>query len=112
MTMALTALLPLCHLFTVSVEFGEAFLCKPNIGLMIDLSDLPTNTPTLLTAPPASAPGFIAVSLGFSTVFVFIFTLISLRSKLGPKLGPALDKPFLNRAVAWLGLLGFLIGMQ
>lgn len=76
-----------------------------------DLSDLPPNVPGLLTSPPSSAPGFIAVSLGFSTIFVLLFTLISLRSKLGPKLGPALDKPFLNRAVAWLGLLGFMIGL-
>ncbi|KAL5495225.1 hypothetical protein ACEPAI_688 [Sanghuangporus weigelae] len=76
-----------------------------------DLSDLPSNASLLLSGPPSASPGFIAVSLGFSTIFVFLFSVISLRSKLGPKLGAALDKPFLNRAVAWLGLIGFMIGL-
>ncbi|KAL5535562.1 hypothetical protein ACEPAF_3656 [Sanghuangporus sanghuang] len=76
-----------------------------------DLSDLPSNASLLLTGPPSASPGFIAVSLGFSTIFVFLFSIISLRSKLGPKLGAALDKPFLNRGVAWLGLIGFMIGL-
>ncbi|KAI5124661.1 hypothetical protein M0805_004269 [Coniferiporia weirii] len=75
------------------------------------LSDLPSNVPALLTAPTATTPAFIAVSIGFSCLFVVIFTLISFRSKLGPKLGSALDKPFINRTVAWMGLLGFMIGL-
>lgn len=77
-----------------------------------DLSDLPSGLPDLLTAPTATTPGFIAVSLGFVSLFVVIFIMISFRAKLGPKLGPKLEKPFINRAVAWLGLLGFMIGME
>lgn len=76
----------------------------------IDLSDFPSGLPNLLTAPPATAPGFIAVSLAFMTLFVVIFIMISFRAKLGGKLGPMLEKPFINRAVAWLGFFGFIIG--
>lgn len=79
-------------------------LCPP------DLSALPSSAPSLLTAPPASSSGFIAVSLAFTSIFVLLFSLISLRSKLGEKASAALDKPSVNRLVAWLGFFGFLIG--
>ncbi|THH06921.1 hypothetical protein EW145_g3747 [Phellinidium pouzarii] len=83
-----------------------------SLSPIYDLSALPSNVPTsLLTAPAATSPGFIAVSLGFSCLFVAIFTLISFRSKLGPRMGAMFDKPFINRAVAWVGLLGFMIGL-
>ncbi|KAL5534202.1 hypothetical protein ACEPAG_664 [Sanghuangporus baumii] len=105
-----------CTQATLSPTYSQATF--PAIRLFTDLlysdpdlSDLPSNTSLLLTGPPSASPGFIAVSLGFSTIFVFLFSIISLRSKLGPKLGAALDKPFLNRAVAWLGLIGFMIGL-
>ncbi|KAH8120363.1 hypothetical protein DFH11DRAFT_1559742, partial [Phellopilus nigrolimitatus] len=76
-----------------------------------DLSVLPSNVPNLLTAPATATPAFIAVSLGFSCLFVLVFTLISFRSKMGAKLGAALEKPFINRAVAWFGLVAFMIGL-
>jgi hypothetical protein len=53
---------------------------------------------------------FIAIAIGFSTIFFIVFTLISLRASLGAKLSAALDRPTLHRASAWVGLLGFMIG--
>jgi hypothetical protein len=76
----------------------------------IDLSALPHNSPDLLTAPTATTPVFIAISIVFSTIFFILFTLISLRASLGAKLSVLLDKPALHRASAWLGLLGFMTG--
>jgi len=76
----------------------------------IDLSALPSNSPDLLTAPTATTPVFIAMSIALSTIFFILFTLISLRASLGAKLSALLDKPALHRASAWLGLLGFMIG--
>lgn len=76
----------------------------------LDVSVLPNGAANLLQAPAATTPAFIAVSLAFSALFVIIFTMISFRSKLGAKLGASLEKPFINRAVAWIGLLGFMIG--
>ena len=75
-----------------------------------DVSVLPKGLANPLQAPAATTPAFIAVSLAFSALFVVIFTLISFRSKLGGKLSASLEKPFINRAVAWIGLLGFMIG--
>ena len=75
-----------------------------------DLSALPSNTPDLLTAPTATTPVFIAISIALSTIFFILFTLISLRAYLGAKLSALLDKPALYRASAWLGLLGFMTG--
>jgi hypothetical protein len=76
----------------------------------VDLSALPPNVPKLLDAPTTSTPAFIAISIGFSTIFLILFTLISLRASLGPKLSATLERPALHRASAWLGFLGFLIG--
>ncbi|TFK57268.1 hypothetical protein OE88DRAFT_1650902 [Heliocybe sulcata] len=75
-----------------------------------DLSVLPANAPDLLSAPTATTPAFIAVSLGFSILFFTLFTMTSFRHKLGPKMEAALDKPTIQRVVAWLGLFGFMIG--
>ena len=74
-----------------------------------DLSVLPSSAPDLLSAPTATTPAFIAVSLAFTVIFFILFTLTSFRGKMG-KFGNALDKPGVQRATAWIGLLGFLIG--
>ena len=42
-------------------------------------------------------------------IFFILFTMTSFRGKMG-KFGNALDKPGIQRATAWIGLLGFLIG--
>jgi len=86
--------------------------CKsPTLSPEYDLSALPGNAPDLLTAPTATTPSFIAVSIGFSIIFFILFSLISLRAKLGARLSAALDKPLLQRISAWIGLLGFMIGL-
>ena len=74
-----------------------------------DLSVLPSSAPDLLSAPTATTPVFIAVSLAFTIIFFMLFVLTSFRGKMG-KFGNALDKPGVQRATAWIGLLGFLIG--
>lgn len=37
--------------------------------------------------------------------------MIAFRAHLGAKLSGMLDKPAIQRAAAWVGLLGFMIGM-
>ena len=76
----------------------------------LDLSVLPSSAPSVVNAPTTTTPAFIAVSLAFTIIFFFLFTLTSARSKLGEKLGAAMDKPGVHRATAWIGLLGFMIG--
>jgi len=44
-------------------------------------------------------------------IFFITFTLISFRHKMGPKLSVALDKPMVQRLSAWVGFIGFLIGI-
>ncbi|KAH9968933.1 hypothetical protein BC827DRAFT_1166623 [Russula dissimulans] len=86
--------------------------CTPStVSPHYNLSSLPTNSPDLLTAPTATTPVFIAISLVLSTIFFIIFTMISLRANLPAKLSAMLDRPMLHQASAWLGLLGFMIGL-
>lgn len=90
---------------------GDITCALPSLSPKYDLSALPSNAPDLLTAPTATTPAFIAISLGFSVVFFILFTFISLRTKLGAKLSAALDRPMVQRTSAWIGLLGFMIGL-
>jgi hypothetical protein len=83
---------------------------KSLFNVNVDLSALPPNAPNLLDAPTSSTPAFIAISIGFSTIFFILFTMISLRTSLGPRLSTTLERPALHRASAWLGFLGFMIG--
>jgi len=83
----------------------------PVLNPTYDLSVLPGNAPNLLSAPTSTTPAFIAVSLAFSILFFLLFTLIAFRASLGAKLSGMLGKPFLQRASAWIGLLGFMIGL-
>lgn len=75
----------------------------------VDLTVLPSNAPDLLSAPTATTPVFIAISLALTIIFFFLFTLTAMRSKLG-KMGPFFDKPSVQRYTAWIGLFGFMIG--
>ncbi|KIK71039.1 hypothetical protein GYMLUDRAFT_66249 [Collybiopsis luxurians FD-317 M1] len=85
----------------------------PSLSPVYDLSDLPSNAPQLtLSAPPSSSPAFIAVSLAFSIVFFFTFTMISLRHKMGGKGAALMEKPAIQRFSAWLGFFGFFIGIS
>ncbi|KAF8814319.1 hypothetical protein BYT27DRAFT_7082486 [Phlegmacium glaucopus] len=83
----------------------------PSASPQYDLSVLPGNAPhTVLSAPTASTPIFIAVAISFSIFFFVSFTLISLRHKMG-KAGGILENPMLQRLSAWVGFFGFLIGL-
>ncbi|KAF8481213.1 hypothetical protein DFH94DRAFT_738725 [Russula ochroleuca] len=90
---------------------GPVTCTQPTVSPVYDLSALPSNSPNLLTAPTASTPVFIAISIALSTIFFIIFALISLRANLGARLSTMLDRPTFHRASAWLGLLGFMIGL-
>ena len=81
-----------------------------DLRLSVDLSVLPPNAPDLLSAPTATTPAFIAVSIAFTFLFFFLFTFTALRTKLG-KMGPWFDKPVVQRSTAWIGLLGFMLGL-
>jgi len=83
---------------------------SPTISPTYDLSALPGNAPGFLNAPTASTPAFVAVSLAFTVLFFLLFTFTCFRNKLG-KAGAFLDRPGVQRATAWIGLLGFLIGL-
>ncbi|KAI0365218.1 hypothetical protein BV20DRAFT_1004382 [Pilatotrama ljubarskyi] len=82
----------------------------PTVSPVYNLSVLPSDAPALLSAPTATTPAFIAVSLGFTGIFFLLFTMTSFRGKFG-KSGKIFDKPRMQRATAWIGLLGFLIGI-
>lgn len=71
---------------------------------------LPRNAPDLLSAPAATTPAFIAVSLGFAVVFFILFSLVSLRHKLPGKISTVMDRPGIQRFTAWVGLGGFMAG--
>ncbi|KAJ3522092.1 hypothetical protein NM688_g8925 [Phlebia brevispora] len=88
---------------------GSLTCTPPSVNPYYDLSFLPSNAPDLLSAPTATTPAFIAVSLAFSVIFFFLFTFTALRSKLG-KMGPWFDRPMVQRSTAWIGLFGFMIG--
>jgi len=90
---------------------GPVTCTPPSVSPTYNLSALPGNSPNLLTAPAATTPVFIAIALALSTIFFIIFTLISLRAYVGAKLSATLDHPMLHRVSAWLGLLGFMIGL-
>ncbi|EKM61002.1 uncharacterized protein PHACADRAFT_247290 [Phanerochaete carnosa HHB-10118-sp] len=90
---------------------GAAVTCQPaTVSPQYDLSVLPSSAPMLLNAPTATTPVFIAIALGFAIIFFFLFTLTAFRNQLGEKLSGTMDKPEVQRATAWIGLLGFMIG--
>ncbi|KAF9651388.1 hypothetical protein BDM02DRAFT_3154396 [Thelephora ganbajun] len=84
----------------------------PVLNPHYDLSVLPNDTSRWLSAPTAATPAFIAIALGFSFIFFVLFTLIAFRAKLGARLGAALDRPTVQRASAWIGIFGFMIGVS
>jgi len=82
----------------------------PAISPLYDLSVLPANSPDLLGSPPSTSTGFIAVSIAFSVVFFFLFTFSTHRAHLGAA-GSAFERPAFQRFTAWIGFLGFFIGL-
>ncbi|KAF8814305.1 hypothetical protein BYT27DRAFT_7156930 [Phlegmacium glaucopus] len=90
---------------------SAGIICTPLSALLhYDLSVLPGDLPhAILSAPSASTPIFIAIAIFPSILFFVSFTLISLRHIMG-KVG-ILKNPMLQRLSAWVGSLGFLIGL-
>ncbi|KAF9822213.1 hypothetical protein IEO21_00207 [Rhodonia placenta] len=82
----------------------------PTVSPTYNLSVLPSNAPDLLTAPTSTTPAFIAVSLAFTVIFLFMYTFTAHRGTLG-RIGAHFERPGVQRATAWIGLLGFLIGI-
>ncbi|GBE78292.1 hypothetical protein BKA93DRAFT_793957 [Sparassis latifolia] len=83
---------------------------SPTVSPTYNLSVLPANAPDLLTSPPSTSSAFIAVSLAFSFLFFFMFTLTTHRAHLG-RAGAPFEKPMVQRATAWIGFMGFIIGL-
>jgi len=84
----------------------------PTINPTYDVSVLPLSAPSLLLSEPMpTVPGFIAVALALSFVFFVTFNLISFRHKMG-KAGATFEKPVTQRLSAWVGVIGFMIGLM
>src|ERR1700761_1683242 len=76
----------------------------------LDTTVLPdSSNPDVLSALPSSAPVFILIALLVITLFFILFTTISIGGRFG-KLAK-LNGPMGTRASAWLGLIGFMIGL-
>lgn len=82
----------------------------PAVSPFYDLSVLPANSPDLLSSPPSTSTGFIAVSIAFSVMFLFLFTFSTHRAHLG-RAGAMFERPVFQRFTAWIGFLGFFIGL-
>jgi len=88
------------------------FICtSPSLNPTYNLSVLPKNAPNLLSAPTSTTPVFIAISVSFSIMFFLLFTLTAFRSKLGGKISDMLERPLIQKVTAWVGFLGFMIGL-
>jgi len=82
----------------------------PTVSPSYDLSVLPSSAPDLLDAPTATTPVFIAISLALTVIFLFMFTFTAHRAYLG-RAGAMFERPQIQRATAWIGFLGFIIGI-
>ncbi|KAI6047596.1 hypothetical protein EDC04DRAFT_2886436 [Pisolithus marmoratus] len=87
----------------------------PSISPTYNMSVFTSNTPSsVLSAPPATTPTFLAIALGFTFVFFFMYTAISFRHLMG-KAGGFWEKPVRAKGICldWdlfvLGLASFLI---
>jgi len=82
-----------------------------SLSPIFNLAALPKGSPEILSSPTTATPAFVAISLGFSVVFFFLFTFIAFQDKLGDRLGSVFGRPNVHRASAWLGLIAFMIGI-
>jgi len=91
---------------------GNVDCTVTSISPQYDTSVLPGSmTNGILSAPPSTAPAFIAVAISFSFIFFFAYTLVSFRHKFGGGLSAKLDSPIIQRLTAWIGVFGFMIGL-
>lgn len=80
-------------------------------AVLVDTSVLPSAVSNdMLSAPPSTAPAFLAVAISFSFIFFVAYTLLSFRHKLPGGFAGKLDKPIIARLTAWVGVFGFMIG--
>ncbi|KZT02751.1 uncharacterized protein LAESUDRAFT_685041 [Laetiporus sulphureus 93-53] len=82
----------------------------PSVSPTYNLSVLPSNAPDIFDTPTTATPAFIAVSLAFTVVFLFMYTFTAHHAILG-RAGVPFERPQVQRATAWIGLLGFIIGI-
>jgi len=105
-----------CTVTSIAPQYGmlafpiQSSSCS-NPHYLIDTSALPgTTSNNILSAPPSTAPAFIAVAISFSFVFFFAYSIVSFRHKFGEGMSEKLDKPMVQRLTAWVGVFGFMIG--
>ncbi|KIM85245.1 hypothetical protein PILCRDRAFT_354716 [Piloderma croceum F 1598] len=92
---------------------GAVNCTATSISPQYDTSVLPGATSNdILSAPPSTAPAFIAVAISLSFVFFFAYSLVSFRHKFGEGLSEKLDSPMIQRITAWIGVFGFMIGAR
>ncbi|KAF8591859.1 hypothetical protein K439DRAFT_608459 [Ramaria rubella] len=94
-----------------SSNSAQVHCTTPSTTPTFDFSVLPGNSPTFLQSPTATTPAWIAVSLVFWSLFLIIFSMSTVRERLGGKLNVLLGKPAVARAAAWVGVLGYMIGL-
>jgi len=83
-----------------------------SIEPLYDTSVLPGDLQNnILSAPPSTAPAFIATAIAFSFLFFFLYTLVSFRHKMGEGIAAKLNQPLFARLTAWIGVFGFMIGL-
>ncbi|KAL4069578.1 hypothetical protein V8B97DRAFT_2008118 [Scleroderma yunnanense] len=96
---------------TYSSYSRQPAVSDPHLTELIDTSVFTSNTPSsVLAAPPAATPAFLAVALAFTVVFFVMYTGISFRHLMG-KAGGVWEKPMVQRISAWIGMCSFVVGL-
>jgi len=91
---------------------GDVNCTVTSISPQYDTSVIPGATSNdILSAPPSTAPAFIAIAISLSFVFFLAYSLVSFRHKFGEGLSEKLDSPMIQRITAWIGVFGFMIGL-
>ncbi|EIW86676.1 hypothetical protein CONPUDRAFT_43699 [Coniophora puteana RWD-64-598 SS2] len=96
----------------IRASSSDGFTCStPSLSPTYNTSVFPSNAPSaVVSAPPATSAAFIAIALVLTVVFLITYTAISFRHFMG-NAGAVWDKPLVQRASAWLGIVSFLLGL-
>lgn len=88
------------------------FTCSsPSLSPTYNTSVFPDDAPSaVVSAPPVASAAFIAVALVLTVIFFVTYTAISFRHLMG-NTGAVWDKPLVQRASAWVGIISFLLGL-
>jgi len=93
-----------------TTQDGAAAKCTAaTLNGTYDISSLPSTVP-FVSAPPQTSPHWMLISIIFLVLFLFL-TTFPLIPNLPPSISNFLGKPFWRRAVAWIGFLGWMVGM-